>query len=264
MSLIRFENGNERGPSAALWQGLVDWVRGSLAATLGQRDYEDFTPFLGFAEVSNTDGAVGANGGMQVTAADDAPVVALQTDRFGVVNFSTAAGADETVALARELWYDLQSSPLVVIETRVEQIADADEPQLFVGFFDGADPDDVFAAGVIASTGGQDAIGLLWNINETIDIVAVDNGTLTVLKDDIGVTLLRSDGPANLGLRIERMNSTTYRLTPCVNGAIARAGAVTVAATLLPENPMRPVVADTVDATTDPEMEVDWIFSADK
>jgi hypothetical protein len=264
--LIRFDGDDIRGPSADLWHGVVDWIRGSLAASLGQRDFEDFAPFLGWSELQNngtTDGTA-TNGGTQITSNTATPTAALQTDRFGIINITEAAASNEAVGLAREIWYDLQASPVTVIEARVEQIADADSPIAFVGFSDAANPDEVFTAGVLDGGSNEDTIGLRWNADETIDIVAVDNGTLTVLKDDIGVTVLRTDGPARLGLRIEKVTSSTYRTTPCVNGVIARSGAVNVAATLLPENPMRPVVAETVSATTAPQIEVDWIYSADK
>jgi len=261
--LLRFDGDDVRGPSAQLWNGVVDWVRGSLATALGQRDFEDFAPFLGFTELSASDGAA-ANAGTQVTSNTASPTVVLQTDRFGIINLTEAAGANETLGLAREIYYDLQNSPVTIIEARLEQLADADSPQMFVGFSDQANPDDVFAAGVINSGNNEDAIGLLWNADETIDIVAVDDGTLTVLKNDIGVTVLRTDGAVRLGLKIEKITSATYRMTPCVNGVVALSGRVNVAATLLPEVPMRPVVATTVAATTAPSFDLDYIFTADK
>jgi hypothetical protein len=263
MSLIRFDD-TTRGPSAALWQGVVDWVRGSLATTLGQRDFEDFAPFLGCAEVSAGADPT-ANGGTQVTSLAGDPTVTLQTDRFGVINLTEAAAADESVGLAREIFYDIQGSPLTVIEARIDNHADANDPQVFVGFSNKTDPDEVFASGALNEASNAELIGLLWNVDETIDIVAIDDGgTVAVLKDDIGISVERTDGMVKLGLRIEKVTSTTYRLTPCVNGAIARSGAVNVLATLLPEDPMRPVAVTTVDDTTAPNLDVDWIYTADK
>jgi hypothetical protein len=237
-------------------------VAGSNASYLGQRDFEDFAPFLGWSEV--TDGTTGGWGGTQITAFDGAPVVALQTDRYGIINLSTAAGTNEVVALARHIYYDLQTADIVVVEARMEAVADTDSPISFVGLTDQALPDDVFQAGVLDGGSNEDTIGLRWNADETIDIVAVDDGTLTVLKDDIGVTLLRTDGLAKLGLRIEKTTATQYRLTPYVNGVVAASGRVNAASTLLPENPMRPVVAMHIGSTTDTEFELDWIASGDK
>ena len=263
MSLVRFDASDNRGPTGQLWHGVVDWVSGMNKMELGQRDFEDFMPFLGWAETSPTDGTV-TNAGTQITSLTATPTVDLQTDRFGVINMTEAAGTSESVGLAREIFYDLQNADIVCFECRVDQNADADSPQVFAGFSDVADPDDVFASDVIASGSNQDTIGLRWNADETIDIVAVDDGTLTVLKDDIGVTLERTDAFSRLGLRIEKITATQYRLTPSVNGAIALAGRVTVLATLLPENAMRPVVATTVAATTAPSLDIDWIATGDK
>lgn len=256
--LIRFDSDDERGPSASLWHGLVDFVRGSLATALGQRDFEDFAPFKG-ADVAeapttlNTDTVVSGTTGVAATH---------ETDRFGRVKITATAGTNAQVGLARRVHYDLQASPLTIVEGRIEQNADANSPIAFVGLSSQANPDDVFAAGVVNANG--DAIGLRWNADETIDIVAVDAGTLTVLKDDIGVTVERTSGAVLLGLRIEKVTSTTFRLIPCVNGAIARSGAVNKAATLLPEGAMRPVAATTVAATTAPSMDVDYLYTADK
>lgn len=249
MSLVRFDSTSDRGPSAQLWAGIVDWVRGSLATALGQRDFADFAPDDGLNDVDGSSGAAGAIDTAQ---------------RFGVFAVTASAGSNAQTGIARPIWYTLQDSPVLVIESRVDQNADADSPQLFVGFSDQANFDDVFASGVVNSGNNEDALGLLWNADETIDIVAVDDGTLTVLKDNIGVTLERTDGFARLGLRAEKITSSTYRLVPSVNGSIARAGIVNVAATSLPENPMRPGVAQTVDTTTPPDFDVDYIYSADK
>lgn len=250
MALLRFDSTSDRGPSAQIWAGVVDWVRGSLATALGQRDFEDFAPFN--ADSTDVAGSAGVAGALDTT------------QRFGVLSVTANAGTDARAAAAREIWYTLQDSPILVFETRIDQNADADDPQVFAGFFDGADFDDVFADGAIADSGNQDAIGLLWNADETIDIVAVDDGTLTVIKDNIGVTVERTDGYVKLGLRIERPTTTTVRLVPCVNGVIARSGITVVASTVVPENPMRPGVATTVAATTAPDVDVDFIYSADK
>lgn len=263
MSLIRFDGDDVRGPTAQLWHGVVDWVRGSNATALGQRDFEDFQPFLGYEETSpGTNGL--ANGGTQITSLAETPTVTVQTDRYGVINMTEGAAANEAVGLAREIYYDLQNADIVVVEARIDQNADANSPQVFLGFFDGTNPDDVFATSAIATGSNQDAIGLLWNADETIDIVAVDDGTKTVLKDNIGVTLERTDAFSKLGLRIEKQTDSLYRLVPCVNSTIARSGIVTVAATSLPENPMRPNITTTVNDTTAPSLDVDWIFTADK
>ena len=263
MSLIRFDSTSLRGPSAQLWAGIVDWVSGSLATALGQRDFEDFAPFLGPV----LSGSVGREAGTQISSLAGSADVSLNDTRFGSISVAEAAGANEAVGLARDIEYDIQNSDLTVIEARVDVNSDADTPQTFVGFCAEANPDDVFASGVIASGGTEAVIGILWNGDETFDIVACDNansGLLTVLKNDIGVTVVRTDGFVKIGLRIEKVTSTTYRLVPSINGSIARAGIVNVLATLLPEAAMRPTVALTVVANTAPDFDLDYIYTADK
>jgi len=248
MSLIRFESSDVRGPTAQLWRGIVDWVRGSLATALGQRDFEDYAPDnSGFETVTSTTGS---------------PTRALQSDgEFGVVNYTEAAGSNECVTVVRHIWFDLDNSPITVVEARVEQIADDDDPIAFVGLFDGTL---AFASGTLDGGSNEDSVGLRWNSDETIDIVAVVDGTLSVLKDDIGISVERTDGLTTLGLRIEKMTASQFRLTPAVNGTIIRAGAVNVASSALPSNPMRPCVAQTVTATTAPSFDVDFIYAGSK
>ncbi len=262
MSLIRFDSTTDRGPTAQLWAGLVDWVSGSLATNLGQRDFEDFAPFLGPVITSD-----GREAGTHITALDTNPTSAHEGDRFGVVSVTCSAGTDEAVGLARDIFYDIGARDLTVIEARVNIVADANEVISCVGFTDQADPDDVFALGVINSAGTEDFIGIVWNDDETFDIVGVDAGTLTVFKNDIGnVAIDRSDGFAKIGLRIEKVTSTTHRLVPSINGTIVRSGIVNVLSSLLPLAgvDMRPVVANHVDTATQPDFDLDYIYSADK
>lgn len=264
MSLIRFDSTSLRGPSAQLWAGIVDWVSGSLASELGQRDFHDFTPFLG----PILSGAVGQESGTQVSSLAGSADVSKNTTRFGGVSFAEAAGTDESIGVAREVWYDLQAVDLTVYEARVDVNPDANTPQTFFGFCAEANPDDVFASGVIASGGSEAVIGILWNNDETFDIVACDDansGLLTVLKNDIGApATARTDGFVKIGLRIEKVTATTYRLVPSINGKIIRSGITNVLATLLPEAAMRPIVACTVAATTAPDIDIDYIYTADK
>lgn len=263
MSLIRFDSSSARGPSAKALHGLTDWVHGSLAVVAGgQFDFEDFSPFLGASETSTTTNPL-PTGGTQITSLGGDPTVSIvTTERYGVIKMTEAAASNECVGLAREVWYDLQDSGVTVVGARVQQNADADTPVSFVGLFDGSSPHAVLSSGAVASGSNQDTIGLRWNNDETIDIVSVDDGTLTVLQDNIGVTVERDSGFNNYVLRIEKMTSSTYRLIPFINEV--RGTAVNVAATSLPENPMRPVVAGTVSATTAPELDVDWILNGQK
>ncbi len=264
MSLIRFDSTTDRGPTAQLWAGLVDWVSGSLSTYLGQRDFQDFTPFLG----PILSGAVGQESGTQVASLAGSADVSKNTTRFGGVSFAEAAGTDECVGVAREVWYDIQVSDLTVIEVRVDVNPNANTPQTFVGFCAEANPDDVFASGVIASGGSEAVIGILWNGDETFDIVACDDGNsglLTVIKNDIGApATARTDGFVKIGLRIEKVTATLYRLVPSINGSIVRSGITKVASTVMPEAAMRPTVACTVAATTAPDIDIDYIYSADK
>lgn len=259
MSLVRFDGDDVRGPTAQLWHGVVDWVRGSLATALGQRDFEDYAPYRG-VDVEGGDAEI--NSCTQVSGTSGI-AAAFQEDRFGVVNIAASAGADAAAGLARRVFYDIEATPVTVVEARIDQNADANSPQAFVGLSDVANPDDVFGSGVIAASGNS--IGLRWNVDETIDIVAVVGGTLTVLKDDIGLDLVRTDGFGKLGLRIEKVTTSLYRLVPSVNGVIARSGIVNVANTAVPEGEgLRPVIATTVDTTTAVSLDVDYIYSADK
>ncbi len=263
MSLIRFD-GTERGPTAQLWAGIVDWVRGSLATSLGQRDFEDFAPFLGPV----LSGAVGREAGTQIASLAGSADVSLNDARFGSISVAEAAGTDEAVGLARDIEYDIQASDFTVIEVRVDVNSDANTPQLFVGFCAEADPDDVFASGVIASGGSEDVIGILWNGDETFDIVACDagnSGLLTVIKNDIAApAVARTEGFIKIGLRIEKVTGTLFRVVPSINGVIARSGITKVASTVLPEGKMRPTVALTCAASTAPDFDLDYIYTADK
>lgn len=232
----------------------MDWIRGSLATPLGDHDWDDYQPFNA--------GADGATYGVQtVSCTSGTPVVALQTDAGGVINLTHAAGANEAIGVVRNIYYDLQTRPVTCIGARFEQNADADSPIAFVGLTDQAGSA-VLTAGVVYSASNQDTIGLLWNADETIDIVSCVDGTLAVLKNDIGISVERDSGPVRFELRIEVITPTLTRLTPVINGVTQRQGAVSVVtATYIPANPVKPCVATTVAETTPPSIDIDWILS---
>ena len=215
-SLLRFAGSTERGPSGALWGGIVDWVSGSMVTDLGARDFDDFAPY---------------NAGNETIAGTAGAAATLVAERDGVIGV-------------------------------VNLLADADSPQMFIGLFDGA-VTAVFSAGALAVSSNQDMLGLRWNADETIDIVANVDGTLTVLKDDIGVTVERTSGFNEMGLRVENHGGESYRLTPVINGQ--RRNGVTVDDSAIPESvAMKFTLSSTVAATTNVNFEVDWIYTNDK
>lgn len=250
-SFPNFDTTGKRGLTWALWRDLVE-ATGSSKASLGQDAFIDFQPYLG------------SDVGIAVSSDGSSPTTTLQTDRFGVINITESAGANECVGIAVQQWFDVQNTDVLVIGARIEQNADANTPLVFVGWHDGTNPDDVFSSGAIANGSNEDTLGLRWNNDETIDIVSVDDGTLTVLKDDIGATVERDSGVNIFELRVEWVSSTQVRLTPAVNNTVYHGGAVTVASTSIPENPMKPTVAGTVASVTAPSLDIDYIRSADK
>jgi len=244
--LLKFDGTATRGPSASLCAGTVDWPKGSAQAQVSQADFDDHVPY--HAALYTTD-----PGTSEVT---------LETTRFGVIDVFEAAGSNETAGVQRLNSYILSAVPLTIFGARVKQVADADSPQMFIGLFDGA-VTAVFSAGALAVSSNQDMLGLRWNADETIDIVANVDGTLTVLKDDIGVTVERTSGFNEMGLRVENHGGESYRLTPVINGQ--RRNGVTVDDSAIPESvAMKFTLSSTVAATTNVNFEVDWIYTNDK
>lgn len=249
MALIRFDNAAGRGPSGQLWIGAVDWAKGVNTLDLGSGYLEDHTPFKGDAvgRTSTGDGAV------------------LQSDsRHGVVNYDEAQGADEVVGFQIEQYVDLDATDfkLFCMETRIKSNDDNDTTETFVGLSDvtigsfwGAD-----------NTPDGSSIGVLWDGDETFDLVSIaSNDTITTLKAAFA-TVARTVGFVKIGLRIENLDGTNYRVTGTVtSGSGTSAKTETGAATTstIPGAAMKPVVLHTNDNEAAPDFEEDWTAYVD-
>jgi len=77
------------------------------------------------------------------------------------------------------------------------------------------------------------------------------------------VTVERTSGFNEMGLRVENHGGESYRLTPVINGQ--RRNGVTVDDSAIPESvAMKFTLSSTVAATTNVNFEVDWIYTNDK
>lgn len=250
MSLIRFHNAEGRGPSGELWAGVVDWTKGINTLDAGSGYLEDYTPFKGddVGTTSTGDGAV------------------LQSDaRHGVVNYDEAQGADEVVGFQVEQYVDLDADDfkLFCMEARVKSNDDNDTTETFIGLSDVT----------IGSFWGSDntpdgsSIGVLWDGDETFDLVSIaSNDTITTLKAAFA-TVARTVGFVKIGVKIENLDGTNYRVTGTVSSgsgtsATTQKGAATTST--IPGAAMKPVVLHTNDNEAAPDMEVDWYAYVDK
>ena len=252
-SLLRFAGSTERGPSGALWGGIVDWVSGSMVTDLGARDFDDFAPYnAGNETIAGTTGAA-------------ASLVSERDGVIGVVNLTADAGANAEVGAVRNLWTDLDViTQFAVMEWRLRRNDSADAQFTAMGLTDQVGSA-VIASNALAISSNQDFLGYRWNNDGTIDMVAVVAGTLTELVDTVATVVNGSaTGYTKIGLKIQRTTSLTYRLTPCINGVIIRAKATNVASTAIPLVLMRPAIVAGTDATTAPSLDRDWFFYADK
>lgn len=251
--LIRFDGSSIRGPSASLFHGLVDWVRGSLAAALGNGDWDDFSPH---------------NAGNETIAGTTGAAASLNNDRDGVVgevNLTADAGANAEAAAIRNVVTQLNKITVCAFEVRAVRNDSADTQFTAIGLTDQTGAN-VLASNALAVGGGQDFVGIEWVDDGDMSIVAVVNGTRTVLKADFATVAMGSaTGYTEVGMRIEKVTSATYRLTPCVNGVIIRSGAVSVDTASLPTTvALRPVVVIGTSANTAPSLDRDWTLFIDK
>lgn len=253
MTLIRFDSTSDRGPSAALWKDLVDWVKGSLSTDLGNRDFDDFAPY---------------NSGNEVVAGTAGAAASLVNSRdgvVGVVNLTATAGANAEAGAVRNVVTQLNKVNMAVFEARLVRNDSADAQFTAIGLTDQAGGG-ILASNALATGGSEDFIGYRWNEDGTIDLVAIVAGTLTELVDTVATIVNGSaTGYSKIGLRIEKITSTSYRLMPSINGVALRAKAKNVANTALPETvTLKPAVAIGTDATTAPSLDRDWFMFADK
>lgn len=249
MSLNRYEGSGTRGPTAELWAGIADWPHGVNSIDLGSGRIDDHTPFLGddVGRTSTGDGAV------------------LQTDEpHGVVNYDEAQGTDEVTGFQYEQVVDLDRTGFkaFAIESRVKSNDDNATTETFVGLTDVA----------IGSFWGADntpdgsSIGVLWDGDETFDIVSVaSDDTLTVLKAAFA-TVARTEGFVKIGFKIENLDGTNYRCTGTVTSgsgstAVTKRGVVT--SSTIPGAAMKPAVLHTNDNEAAPDFEEDWTAYVD-
>jgi hypothetical protein len=254
MSLVRFDTPASRSPSGALWQGIADWVHGTLEADAdGHRVFRDYSP------MNTGDFAVAGTTGAAVT---------LEDRREGVVGsilLTADAGANAEAAIVWNIVTELdQIDNFAAFEWRVMRNDSADAQYTAIGLTDqlgGA----ILASNALATGGGQDFLGFRWNNDGTIDLVAVVAGTLTELVDTVATIVNGSaTGFSKLGLKITRPTTTTYKLLPFINGVAMIAKDTVVASTAVPLVGMKPAIAIGTDATTAPSLSSDWFGFADK
>lgn len=264
--LIRFDTTSPRLPTASLFQGLVDWTRGSNMQAMGTVDHDDYKPF------SSSPGGESGSSGHAISGT-------AFKKRTGFARISATAGSNANTEYARNSFFDVSKTPQIATERSFIMNATANTPKLFVGFSDVA-VGSILAAAVLANGSSQNSIGLLWNGNtKKLDLVSVVNGTAKTLKTDIGTSLDPADtslqldasgvSQNKLGVRLDKLGvdssaKNLYRVTPCVNGTIIRGGCVTVNSDFVPEVPMSPCIAHTVSATTAPSVDMDWELTLDR
>jgi len=249
MTLIRFEGSDDRGPSGTLWNSLVDWVTGTLAVQSGVTDTDDFWPYGGALL-----GSAVQSGGITLST-DAGSAAAVQAVPFGEVNFTATIAADAVAGYYRNSYVDFSDARQVCREVYLESIADATDPQTFIGWADTI-PISLFGAdGVVDGS----ALGLLWNADETVDLIAVaSDDTLTVLYHEVATGILRTDGKHKFGVRVKKETATQYSVFASVNGVVKVARTA-----LVPGAPMFPIVAQYIDGTTAPSFDVDWDANVD-
>lgn len=256
MSLIRFD-GATRQPSAQLLHGMVDWVRGSLAAALGQADFDDYSPYNA------------SNHALDGTTGFAAVVKDVREDVKGVITVDADADDDSKFTMIRNTVTELDKVQLAYIGAKFDIVEhDDEEVMVFLGLTDQYTDAENFASAptAIATGNSENMLGFRRNFDGSIDVVANVAGTLTVLIDDVvaaGLTTANAD--KQLELRIEKQTSTKYRLVPAVDGSIVRDKITVVASTAIPLVAMRPIFGIAGDSSDDdPTADVDWTAFFDK
>lgn len=256
MGLIRFEQADGRGPSAALLLGIPDWVSGSLAPQYGSVDFEDYVPFLG-ATVGQT---------------NEGTALAERDDINGVVRMTASAGTNAEAGIVRRRAVVLDSCQDFVLEAKFNPTVGAATDHInIVGLTDQAVAD-VLASNALAVSSNQDFLGLRWNTDAAdggeIDLVAIEDGTLTVLVENVANEDTDRGSDITIGFRFHRTSATMARISPSVNGVILPNKRVNIAvadydnmlaATLRPC-----VVVGAAGNTTAPIVDLDWLFTLDR
>jgi hypothetical protein len=241
MTLVRFSGVSDRGPSGKLWNGLVDWTQGTLAVAGGVVLGTDFFPY---------------NAGDITLSGDSGSAVTLSAVPYGVINVTATQAADAVSGWQWNCYVDLTSINEVVIEVEVTNVDDDATTETFVGFTDEA-LDGFWGAD---NTPDGSAIGLRWNADETIDLIAIGStDTITELAAAIA-TVERTAGSTKLGVRIKRETTTNYTVWGSVNGATTK---VNTTSTIVPQVAMLPTVAHTNDNESAPNFTSDWGFVLD-
>lgn len=254
MSLIRFDTPTGRSPSGALWQGIADWVHGSLEADAdGYRVFRDFAPY---------------NSGDWAIAGTTGAAVSLDAVRDGVVGSVTLtadAGANAEAGAVWNISTELdQIDKFVAFEWRLVRNDSADAQFTAIGLTDQTGGD-ILATNALAVSSNQDFLGFRWNNDDTIDLVTVLDGTAAELVDTVATIVNGSaTGYSKIGLKIMRRTPTTYHLLPFINGVPVTAKDTVVASTVIPMVNMKPAIAIGTDTTTAPSLSADWFCFADK
>lgn len=241
MTLLRFSGVSDRGPSGKLWQGLVDWTKGTLAVSNGVVDVDDFWPY---------------NAGNFTLSGDSGSAATVTAVPFGVLSITATQAADAVSGYQRNSYVDLTSIREVCIETSLDPTDDNDTTQTFVGFTDEA-LDGFFGSD---NTPDGSAIGVRWNGDETFDLIAIDASDVITVLADAFATVARTAGNCLIGCRIKRTSATNYQVIGSVNGATVK---VNTTSSVVPQVAMLPSVIHTNDNEAAPLFTNDWVAVID-
>lgn len=254
MTLVRFEGNSDRGPSGALWNNIVDWTKGTLAIAGGVVDVDDFAPYNGPAATAD-----GQSGGTLLSA-DSGSAATVSAVPFGFVSFAASAGTYAVAGYARAFYIDLTSIQQVCREVKFSRTAGGTGTEWsLIGFSDQAPESVITTSGALDSGSNEDTLGLRWNNDLTVDLVACVDGTETILATAIASAVSNADSH-KFGLRIKKETSTKYTIFSSVDGVVTTTH---VASTAIPQNAMRPVAVTTISATDAPIIVVDWDATID-
>src|SRR5688572_26487626 len=113
-TLIRFEGTDERGPSAELWGGLVDWVDGTLKIDSGVclvRDIHD--------------------SGVITLSGDTGSAATVVAEPGGITEFTATQAADAVSGFTVNYAIEAAMTKQAVIEVRLEAVADTAATEMF-------------------------------------------------------------------------------------------------------------------------------------
>lgn len=253
MSLIRFGQSDGRGPTAELWQGVADWVKGTTDFQFGTQDFNDFSPYLGTDVGYAAAGTTGA-------------AVSERAEANGVVRITADAGTNAEVGLVFNKVIILGDSDILVMETKFLQTAGAASDHILAYGLTDQTGGAILASNALAVSSNQDFIGLRWNTDTSdggeIDLVLIEDGSATVLYDNVFAEDIDRGTSMKLGLRFQKIESGKFRILASKDGVISRA-AITVVEGAAVNNllaaTLKPAIAIGAGAnTTAPIADIDW------